>query len=99
MTVSKETIVTQISEQAVMSLQEAKGALEGLLDIMKETLGREEDILISGFGKFMVKSKGYRQGRNPRTGLPIDLESRQVISFKISNILRKMIADPSEEDS
>jgi integration host factor subunit alpha len=60
---------------------------------MKETLARGEDLLISGFGKFVVKDKRARRGRNPQTRESLQLRARKVVVFKTSGILRKNIND------
>ncbi len=64
---------------------------ETLLEIMKRTLANGEDVLISGFGKFCVKNKQERKGRNPQTGKDMMLGSRSVVTFKCSGILRDRI--------
>ena len=62
-----------------------------LLEIMKNTLASGEDLLISGFGKFHVKSKKERRGRNPATDEDLILPSRKVVTFKCSGQLRDHI--------
>jgi len=61
------------------------------LEIMKKTLENGEDILISGFGKFCVKAKKERKGRNPATGDDMMLAPRKVVTFKCSGKLREKI--------
>jgi integration host factor subunit alpha len=58
---------------------------------MKTTLENGEDMLISGFGKFCVKDKRERRGRNPQTGEDLMLGSRRVVIFKCSKVLREKI--------
>ncbi len=58
---------------------------------MKRTLEDEKDVLISGFGKFCVKEKGSRRGRNPATGDDMELWGRRVVTFKWSGKLRERI--------
>ena len=65
--------------------------VELLLEIMKRSLASGEDVLISGFGKFQVKEKKERRGRNPATGEDLMLGSRKVITFKCSGRLRDLI--------
>ena len=62
--------------------------LENLLEIMKMNLANGEDVLISGFGKFCVKEKRERRGRNPATGDDLILDKRKVITFNCSSVLR-----------
>ena len=65
--------------------------IESLLEIIKSTLGKSEDVLISGFGKFCVKDKKQRRGRNPATGADLILNERKVVTFKCSGKLRDKI--------
>ena len=62
--------------------------LENLLEIMKKSLSSGEDVLISGFGKFCVKVKRERRGRNPATGDDLILDKRKVVTFSCSSVLR-----------
>ena len=64
---------------------------ETLLELMKSSLASGEDVLISGFGKFCVKQKEERKGRNPATGEDLILESRKVVTFKCSGKLRERV--------
>jgi len=64
---------------------------ESLLEIMKDKLASGEDILISGFGKFCVKEKNQRKGRNPATGDDLILRPRKVVTFQCSQVLRQKI--------
>jgi integration host factor subunit alpha len=58
---------------------------------MKTSLESGDDVLLTGFGKFNVKSKSARKGRNPKTGEPLLLAPRKVITFKASGILREKV--------
>ena len=62
--------------------------LENLLEIMKNSLANGEDVLVSGFGKFCVKEKRERRGRNPATGDDLILDKRKVVTFTCSSVLR-----------
>jgi integration host factor subunit alpha len=65
--------------------------VETLIEIIKRSLEKGEDVLISGFGKFCVKNKKERRGRNPATGNDLTLRGRRVITFKCSGKLRNKI--------
>ena len=65
---------------------------EDLLEIIKRTLESDEDLLISGFGKFCVRKKSKRKGRNPATGDDLILEKRKVVTFKCSSVLRDRVS-------
>ena len=73
------------------SKKEAVDLLETLLGRIKDSLSRGEDVLISSFGKFYVKEKGQRRGRNPQTGHDLLLRERRVVTFKCSSVLRDRI--------
>ena len=88
MALTKADIIETITDQIGLPKKECTEMLETLLDIIKSTLQSEEDVLISGFGKFTVKTKGERRGRNPATGEDLMLEPRRVVTFKCSGKLR-----------
>ena len=67
MALTKEKLITHLETQLGMGRQESRQVVERLLKIMKDTLSRGEDLLISGFGKFKVRQKKVRSGRNPLT--------------------------------
>ncbi len=65
--------------------------VENLIEIIKHTLQSGEDVLVSGFGKFCVKNKSKRRGRNPATGSDLLLPARKVVTFKCSGKLREKL--------
>ena len=69
----------------------ATDTVESILEIMKRSLETDEDVLISGFGKFCVKAKEPRRGRNPATGADMTLWGRKVVTFKCSGKLRERV--------
>ncbi|MDD3581349.1 MAG: integration host factor subunit alpha [Desulfobacca sp.] len=91
MALTKEKIINNVHNQIGLSKQEARDAVERVLEIMKDTLAREEDLLISGFGKFSVRRKNARRGRNPQTRQDLMLRPRNVVVFKTSGVLRNRI--------
>ncbi len=91
MTVTKAQIVEALAEQNSYAKKESVNTIETLLEIIKRTLESGEDVLISGFGRFCVKEKRKRRGRNPATGDDMMLEPRRVVTFKCSGKLRDKI--------
>ena len=91
MALTKQTIIEKISEKSNLSPTKAKRTIETLLEIMKSTLASDEDIMISGFGKFQVNEKAPRKGRNPATGETMVLDKRRVVIFKCCGGLRGKI--------
>jgi integration host factor subunit alpha len=89
MTLTKSVIVENIYNQCGLSKNASTRAVESLLEIIKSTLESGEDVLISGFGKFEVKEKNARRGRNPQTGRDLMLGARRVVMFKCSGVLRE----------
>ncbi|MFP4348754.1 MAG: integration host factor subunit alpha [Thermodesulfobacteriota bacterium] len=91
MTLTKARIIEEIQTELRFSKKETTDLIETLLEIMKRTMENGEDVLISGFGKFCVKEKKQRRGRNPATGDDMMLSPRQVVTFKCSGKLRDRI--------
>ena len=96
MTLTKEKLINSLETQLGMGRQESRQVVERLLKIMKDTLSRGEDLLISGFGKFSVREKRARRGRNPQTKERMTLAARKVLVFKASGVLRKRINEGFE---
>jgi integration host factor subunit alpha len=91
MTLTKAHIVEALVEQNGYPKNQSFEMIETLLEIIKRTLESGEDVLISRFGKFCVKKKHERRGRNPATGEDMMLEPRRVVTFKCSGKLRDRI--------
>jgi len=89
--VTKADIVERIQNSTRMTKKDAGEAVECFFDTLKATLESGETIKIARFGNFEVKSKTARRGRNPQTGNEITIESRQVLTFKASSVLRQAI--------
>jgi len=91
MTLTKDHIINTIHDQLDLTKNRSAQLVESILEIMKTKLENGEDMLISGFGKFCVKDKRERRGRNPQTGEDLMLGSRRVVIFKCSKVLRERI--------
>jgi integration host factor subunit alpha len=91
MTLTKVKLVESIQSQTGFTKNKSSEIVETCLEIMKSTLGSGEDVMISGFGKFCVKEKNERKGRNPATGNGMMLAPRKVVTFKCSGKLRERI--------
>jgi len=90
---TKADLVDVIQDNAKMSRMGAVDVLEGLLDLIKTTLEGGEDLKIANFGKFEVRQKNARLGRNPQTGEAITVESRRIVTFKPATLLKKCLND------
>ena len=93
MTLTKAHISNAISDQIGYPKNHSSEIVETLLELIKKALESGDDVLISGFGKFCVKEKGERRGRNPSTGEDMILKPRKVVVFRWSGSLRKKIND------
>jgi integration host factor subunit alpha len=91
MALTKADIADSVSKRVGMTRNRSLDVVETLLELMKKTLEDGEDVLITGFGKFCVKNKKQRKGRNPQTGGEMILAPRRVVTFQCSGILRKKI--------
>jgi integration host factor subunit alpha len=91
MALTKAQIVEMIAAQNGFAKNKSIEIVESLIEIIKRTLENSENVLVSGFGKFCVKSKGQRCGRNPATGADLMLSSRKVVTFKCSGKLREKV--------
>ncbi len=91
MTLTKDHLVESIYNQCDQSKTKSFELVESVLEIIKNTLENGEDVLISGFGKFCVRDKRKRRGRNPKTGEDMVLDVRRVVVFKCAGMLREGI--------
>ena len=91
MTLTKIDMVERVSSETAMPKQTSVEVVETLLQIIKSSLTQGEDVLASGFGKFCVRSKQARKGRNPSTGEDLVLSARRVVTFKCSGKLKEKL--------
>ena len=91
MALTKTVIAEKIQDSLQISRSESYVVMEDFLEIMKSTIEKGEDIMISGFGKFCVNEKKSRKGRNPATDQEMTLPARRVVTFKCSGKLREAI--------
>ena len=90
MTLTKSDIIEDLAKSG-LTRKKSGEMLENLLEIIKKSLENGEDVLISGFGKFCIREKGKRRGRNPATGSDLMLNERRVVTFSCSPVLREKI--------
>ncbi|MEW5801899.1 MAG: integration host factor subunit alpha [bacterium] len=94
---TKEEIIRAIWDQFPnITVNEARRIYETTINLLKETLVKGESIEIRGFGKFTVREKNKRMGRNPRTGEEAVIVERKVVTFKPSKIFRNMVCNNGE---
>ena len=91
MALTKNEIVARLQEELGFTKSQSIQVTECLVEQIKAALESSDHVLVSGFGKFCVKEKNQRRGRNPATGEDIMLEPRRVVAFKYSGNLRKRV--------
>lgn len=88
MALTKAGIIEKVTQETGLTKNQSRHAVERVLEIMKGSYTSGEDVLISGLGKFCVREKSKRRGRNPATGDSLMLPARRVVTFKCSGKLR-----------
>jgi integration host factor subunit alpha len=90
-TLTKAHIVENLLAKNLFTKRESAQIIETLFELLKQSMEEGDDVLISGFGKFCVREKNRRRGRNPQSGEPMMLPPRKVVTFKCSGVLRDKI--------
>jgi len=91
MVITKADLVKKLSSDGVLKRKDCKRAVDCLIESMKHSLARGEDLLISGFGKFTIRHRGHKRVRNPRTGDEFLMSPRKVVTFRVSPVLRRRV--------
>ena len=79
---TKQDIINQVSSRASLSRVKAEEAVETVIELIKESLGHGEPVILRRFGTFQVRAKSKRGGRNPKTGEEVTISERRVFTFK-----------------
>ena len=90
-TLTKAQIIDTVAESNGYTRKKSIETVETVLELIKRSLESGEDVLISGFGKFCVRNKRVRQGRNPAIGQDMVLRRRKVVTFRCSGMLREKL--------
>ncbi|MGO9314786.1 MAG: integration host factor subunit alpha [Syntrophobacteraceae bacterium] len=96
MTLTKAQIVEALFAKNIFTKKESAQVIGTLFELIKKSLENGEDVRISGFGKFSVREKHQRNGRNPQTGEPMMLSPAKVVTFKYSEVLRAAMNGESD---
>jgi len=94
-TLTKSGIIDEIVMNTGLSRKEASDGIETFIEIIKQALEKKESVSISGFGKWKVRQKTARRGRNPKTAEEIVISPRSVVTFSLSNVLRSKLTSKS----
>ena len=90
---TKAQLAELLFEQIGMNKREAKDMVDAFFTLMAQRLIDGEDVKLSGFGNFQVRTKAARPGRNPRTGESIPIKARRVVTFHASSKLKEQLQD------
>lgn len=90
-TLTRADLAESLHRKVGLSRAESADLVEQLLDQMTEALAKGENVKISGFGTFVLRDKGQRIGRNPKTGVEVPIAPRRVLTFRASQMLRDRI--------
>ena len=88
---TKAALADLLYDNIGLNKREAKDMVDALFDIVTERLVSGDDVKITGFGNFQIRSKSSRPGRNPRTGEPVAIEARRVVTFHASPKLKYQV--------
>jgi integration host factor subunit alpha len=91
MTLTKEDLFDSICNQCGLSRVKSVRLVETVLERIKSTLESGEDVMLSRFGKFSVRNKKARRGRNPKTGKSLMLDARRIVAFQCSPVLKEKL--------
>lgn len=92
-TLTRAEIAESIHRKLGLSRAESLSMVESILQQMCSALQNGENVKISGFGTFLLRDKGERVGRNPKTGVEVPITPRRVMTFRASQMLKDRIAD------
>ena len=92
---TKAHLANLLFDQIGLNKRESKDMLDSFFDLISDSLVEGEDVKISGFGNFQIRTKAPRPGRNPRTGESIPIEARRVVTFHSSHKLKEQIQGTS----
>ena len=99
-TLTKAELAELLFERLGLNKRESKDMVEAFFEIVNEALVQGTDVKLSGFGNFAIRRKAPRPGRNPRTGEPIPIKARNVVTFHASHKLKAIVQGdmpPAEE--
>ncbi|MCK4390235.1 MAG: integration host factor subunit alpha [Desulfobacterales bacterium] len=88
---NKKTIVEAIHQKVGFSRRETAAIVDAAFELLKTALAKGEPVMISAFGKFSVRERKARKGRNPQTGETVTIPARKVVTFKTSRVLKERI--------
>lgn len=92
-TLTRADLSEMVHREIGLSRAESSGTVERILHHMCHALSNGQNVKISGFGSFILRDKGERVGRNPKTGVEVPIAPRRVLTFRASQSMRERIAE------
>lgn len=90
---NKKAFVKSVAENAGVSQKTANETINAVIAVITEALGKGDNVILPGFGSFVVTQQNVRNAKNPRTGETITIPARKVAKFKVGKIIREMLAN------
>ncbi len=94
-TLTRANLAESLHKQVGLSKAESSKLVESILEHMGDALAKGQNVKISGFGSFLLRDKGQRVGRNPKTGVEVPIAPRRVLTFRPSQTMRTRIMKDS----
>ncbi len=94
-TLTRANLAESLHKQVGLSKAESSKLVESILEHMCDALAKGQNVKISGFGSFLLRDKGQRIGRNPKTGVEVPIAPRRVLTFRPSQTMRTRITQDS----
>jgi integration host factor subunit alpha len=94
-TLTRANLAESLHKQVGLSKAESSKLVESILEHMCDALAKGQNVKISGFGSFLLRDKGQRIGRNPKTGVEVPIAPRRVLTFRPSQSMRTRITQDS----
>jgi len=88
---TKQDLVAQVAKQTNLSMRAAKGAVDSIFATVADALKRDEKVVVTGFGTFLVRKRAARKGRNPQTGAEIQIPATKTPGFTAGKSLKRMV--------
>ncbi len=88
---TKQDLVAQVAKQTDISMRAAKAAVDSVFSTVADALKRDEKVVVTGFGTFLVRKRASRKGRNPQTGAEIQIPATKTPGFTAGKSLKRMV--------
>ena len=88
---NKQQLVDAVAQSTSMTKKDSAAAVSAILDVITEALASGDDVKITGFGSFEIKTREARTGRNPKTGAPVEIPASKYVSFGAGSVLKEKV--------